>query len=99
MITYHNPLLFSKGGVLVITQPKSEDGLEVDKEKIWFEVESMRILSLLITAGLVLVILGISLAIGAKITSDVGTGLTGDAWLIRTYKPIRAQQQEIRPQP
>lgn len=39
----------------------------------------MEILKLLITGGLVLVILGIALSIGAKITTDVGTGMTGDA--------------------
>ena len=39
----------------------------------------MRILSLLISAGLILVVLGIALSIGAKITTDVGAGLTGTA--------------------
>ena len=39
----------------------------------------MRILTLLISAGLILVILGIALSIGAKITTDVGDGLSGTA--------------------
>ena len=39
----------------------------------------MRILTLLISAGLILVILGIALSIGAKITTDVQSGMTGTA--------------------
>ena len=39
----------------------------------------MRILTLLISAGLILVVLGIALSIGAKITDDVKSGLTGTA--------------------
>ncbi len=39
----------------------------------------MKILTLLISAGLILVILGIALSIGAKITNDVGGSLTGTA--------------------
>jgi len=39
----------------------------------------MRILTLLLSAGIILIVLGVALGIGAKITSDVGTGLTGTA--------------------
>jgi hypothetical protein len=39
----------------------------------------MRILTLLISAGLILVILGIALSIGAKITTDVGDSMSGTA--------------------
>jgi hypothetical protein len=39
----------------------------------------VRILTLLISAGLILVILGIALSIGAKITTDVGDSMSGTA--------------------